>query len=236
VSPLPVPRDCPRRWSAGPRRAEQPESLSIVLVPSLLEDSEPMLLTSTICPGPQQGRLPAAGRSRDDRDLPRRRAVQGSEKLSPVNQPRVARPSSLGIRPASVVLTARITMIRWWPLTCLLARLGWTRTAARDVPVIQGEIPWHHLPLAPLACPPCPTTHRSRGHRWARPWTIRGTTSRARMHPGPGHRAVLPVEDLHRRARVLAAADIEILVWTTAFAILQSTCLDQGPSSPIHQW
>jgi hypothetical protein len=33
---------------------------------------------------------------------------------------------------------------------------------------------------------------------------------------------------------VLAAADIEIFVWTTTFAILQSIRLDQGPSSPIH--
>ena len=76
-----------------------------------------MLLTSTICPGPQQGRLPAASRSRDDRDLPRRRA----------------------------------------------------------------------------------------------PWKA--------YIGGP---------------EVLAAADIEIFFWTTAFAILQSIRLDQGPSSPIH--
>src|SRR5258708_205544 len=91
----------------------KPESLSIVLVPSHLEDSEPMLLTGTIRPGAQQGRLAAAGRRRDDRDLPRRRAVEGSEKTGPVNQPRVARHSPLGIRPASAVSTgARITMIR----------------------------------------------------------------------------------------------------------------------------
>src|SRR5258706_1100447 len=118
----------------------KPESLSIVLVPLHLEDGEPMLLTPTICPGPQQGRLPAAGRSRDDRDLPRRRAVEGSEKISPINQPRVVRHSPLGIRPASPVSTARES-----PLSgdgrspaCWRAWIrGEGRTAARDVPAIQ---------------------------------------------------------------------------------------------------
>ena len=38
-------------------------------------------------PGAQQRRLPAAGRSRDDRHLSRRRAIQGSDKITPVDQP-----------------------------------------------------------------------------------------------------------------------------------------------------
>jgi glyoxylase-like metal-dependent hydrolase (beta-lactamase superfamily II) len=33
---------------------------------------------------------------------------------------------------------------------------------------------------------------------------------------------------------VLAAADIEIFTWTTAFAIMQSLRLDRGPSGPVH--
>jgi len=44
-------------------------------------------LPRTAGPGAQQRRLPAAGRSRDDRHLPRRRAIQGSDKITPVDQP-----------------------------------------------------------------------------------------------------------------------------------------------------
>ena len=44
-------------------------------------------LPRTAGPGAQQRRLPAAGRSRDDRHLPRRRVIQGSDKITPVDQP-----------------------------------------------------------------------------------------------------------------------------------------------------
>src|SRR5258706_3113545 len=178
---------CPLTARAGglPDCVQQgkPESLSIVLVPLHLEDGEPMLLTPTICPGPQQGRLPAAGRSRDDRDLPRRRAVEGSEKISPVNQPRVVRHSPLGIRPASPVSTARESprsgdgrspaCWRAW-----VRREG--RTAAGDVPAIQKA----DLPDGPGL-------------------------------PRRGHESD-PPPIMAKYTRVLAAADIEIFVWTTA--------------------
>jgi hypothetical protein len=32
---------------------------------------------------------------------------------------------------------------------------------------------------------------------------------------------------------VLAAADVEILTWTTTFAIMQSLRLDSGPGGPV---
>ena len=41
----------------------------------------------TVGPRAQQRRLPAASRSRDDRHLPGRRAIQGGEKIIPVDQP-----------------------------------------------------------------------------------------------------------------------------------------------------
>ena len=34
--------------------------------------------------------------------------------------------------------------------------------------------------------------------------------------------------------RVLAAADIEVFITTTTFAIMQSLRLDRGPSGPVH--
>jgi hypothetical protein len=34
--------------------------------------------------------------------------------------------------------------------------------------------------------------------------------------------------------RVLAAADIEVFITTTTFAIMQSLRLDRGPSVPVH--
>jgi len=48
---------------------------------------EPARLPRTAGPGAQQRRLPAAGRRGDDRHLPRRRAIQGSDKITPVDQP-----------------------------------------------------------------------------------------------------------------------------------------------------
>jgi len=70
-------------------RAEhgQPEQLSVLLVALHLDDGEPMPLTRTVSPRAQQRRLSAASGSRDDRHLPRRRAIQSSEKITPVYQP-----------------------------------------------------------------------------------------------------------------------------------------------------
>ena len=70
-------------------RAEQgkPELLSVVLVALHLQHGEPMSLTRTVGPRAQQRRLPTAGGSRDDRHLPRRGAIQGSKKITPVDQP-----------------------------------------------------------------------------------------------------------------------------------------------------
>jgi len=44
----------------------------------------------------------------------------------------------------------------------------------------------------------------------------------------------IPSPIIAKYTGVLAAADIEIFVSTTAFAILQSMRLDLGPSSPVH--
>jgi len=65
----------------------QPELLGIVLAALHLHQGEPARLARTAGPRAQQRRLPAAGRRRDDRHLPRRRAIQGSNKISPVDQP-----------------------------------------------------------------------------------------------------------------------------------------------------
>jgi hypothetical protein len=62
-----------------------------LLVALHLHDREPMPLTRTVCPGAQQRRLPAAGRSGDDHHLLRRRAIQSGEKITPVDQPAIAR-------------------------------------------------------------------------------------------------------------------------------------------------
>ena len=70
-------------------RAEQgqPELLGILLIALHLNNGKPMLLPRTVGPGAQQRRLSAAGRSRDDRHLLGRREIQGSEKITPVDQP-----------------------------------------------------------------------------------------------------------------------------------------------------
>jgi hypothetical protein len=65
----------------------QPELLGVLLIALHLHDGEPARLPRTAGPGAQQRRLPAAGRRRDDRHLPRRRAIQGSDKITPVDQP-----------------------------------------------------------------------------------------------------------------------------------------------------
>jgi hypothetical protein len=65
----------------------KPELLSVLLVALHLDDGELMRLTRAVCPRAQQRRLPAAGGSRDDRHLPRRRAIQRGEQLTAVDQP-----------------------------------------------------------------------------------------------------------------------------------------------------
>ena len=77
-------------WGAGlTDRVEQgkPELLGVVLVALHLHDGELVRLPRTVGPRAQQTCLPAAGRSRDDCHSPRRRAIQGSYKITPVNQP-----------------------------------------------------------------------------------------------------------------------------------------------------
>jgi hypothetical protein len=70
-------------------RVEQgePELLGVLLVALHLQHSERARLPGTTGPGAQQRRLPAAGRSRDNRHLPRYRAIQGSDKITSVDQP-----------------------------------------------------------------------------------------------------------------------------------------------------
>ena len=84
-------------------RAEQgqPELLSILLIALHLHDSKPMPLPRTFGPGAQQRRLPAAGRSRDDRHLLGRREIQGSEKITPVDQPESCPSHQASVRTAN---------------------------------------------------------------------------------------------------------------------------------------
>ena len=65
----------------------QPELLGVLLAALHLHEGEPARLIRQASPGAQQRRLPAPGRGRDDRHLARRRAIQGSEKITPVDQP-----------------------------------------------------------------------------------------------------------------------------------------------------
>src|SRR5690242_9197981 len=102
-----------------------------------------MRLTRTVGPRTQQRRLSAAGRSRDDRHLLRRRAIESGEKITPADQPGLCpihrQKACLGAcagRPAAgdPVLSVsgqrtqcqrvRITRIRRPPFTCLAASLG----------------------------------------------------------------------------------------------------------------
>ena len=87
---------------AAPRQTDrveqsQPELLGILLIPLHLHDSKPVRLTGTVGPRPQQRRLPAAGRSRDDRHFLRRRAIKSGEKIIPVDQPGVIRATVKGL-------------------------------------------------------------------------------------------------------------------------------------------
>jgi hypothetical protein len=65
----------------------KPEQLGILLVALHLDHGEPMPLARTVGPGAQQRRLPAAGGSRDDRHLRRRRAIERGEQRTAVDQP-----------------------------------------------------------------------------------------------------------------------------------------------------
>ena len=59
----------------------------IIVVIDDLHEGEPARLTRPAGPRTQQRRLPAAGRRRDDRHLARRRAIQGNDEITPVDQP-----------------------------------------------------------------------------------------------------------------------------------------------------
>ena len=80
----------PRGWCGGglTDRVEQgkPELLGVLLVALHLQRRAERL-ARTVGPRAQQRRLAATGRRRDDRHLPRRRAIQGGEKITPVDQP-----------------------------------------------------------------------------------------------------------------------------------------------------
>jgi hypothetical protein len=76
-------------WGGIPHGAEQgkPEELGVVLVAFHLDDGDPVPRAGTTCPDAQPRRLPAPGRSRDGRQLPRRRAIESGEKGVPGDQP-----------------------------------------------------------------------------------------------------------------------------------------------------
>ena len=100
-----------------PDRVEQgqPEILGVVLIAVHRQDSEPVPLSRTAGPRAQQRGLPAAGRSRDDRDLPRRPAIKGGEKITPVDQPGSC--SSHRHGPALVSTPDTLTPVtRYWHL------------------------------------------------------------------------------------------------------------------------
>jgi hypothetical protein len=65
----------------------QPELLGVLLAALHLHEGERVRLTGSASPGAQQRGFPAASRSRDNRHLAGRRAIQGSDKITPVDQP-----------------------------------------------------------------------------------------------------------------------------------------------------
>src|ERR1022692_2735422 len=65
----------------------KPELLGVLLVALHLQDCQPVRLTWPTCPGPEQRSLAAACGGRDKRYLRCRRAIQGREKFSALNQP-----------------------------------------------------------------------------------------------------------------------------------------------------
>jgi ribosomal protein S30 len=64
----------------------EPELLGILLIAPHLHGGNPVALTRAGCPRTQQARFPAASGSRDDRHLPRRRAIKSYEKVTPIDQ------------------------------------------------------------------------------------------------------------------------------------------------------
>jgi hypothetical protein len=80
-----------------------------VLVALHLQDREPVPLIRTAGPGAEQRRLPAAGRRRDDRHLLGRGAIQGREKIIPVDQPEGCPSHQASVR---IFPAWRITKIR----------------------------------------------------------------------------------------------------------------------------
>ncbi len=65
----------------------EPELLRVLLIALHLQHRDPVRRSEMRCPGAQQRRLAAPGRRRDDRYLPRGRAVKGSEQPGPADQP-----------------------------------------------------------------------------------------------------------------------------------------------------
>jgi len=59
----------------------KPEKLGVMPVAAYLHDDEPASRAGTFGPGAQQRRLPAAGRSRDGRHLPRCHAVEAGDEI-----------------------------------------------------------------------------------------------------------------------------------------------------------
>ena len=84
----------------------QPEKLGVVLARLHLHDRQPARLARTVRPRAQQRGLPAAGRSRDDRHLPRRRPVEGGDKMVACDQRGGVRASAARPRPAFLTFTA----------------------------------------------------------------------------------------------------------------------------------
>jgi hypothetical protein len=88
---------CPRQLFAVAGRARglpegaedgKPELLGVLLIAPHLNDCQPIQLTRTISPRPQQRSLAAAGGRRDQRYLRCCCAIQGRDKVSALNEPR----------------------------------------------------------------------------------------------------------------------------------------------------
>jgi len=77
------------RAAQTPDRVEQgkAEVLGVLLVALHLDYGELVRPIRPVRPRAQQRRLPAAGRSRDDRDPSCRRIIQGGEKITSIDQP-----------------------------------------------------------------------------------------------------------------------------------------------------
>ena len=153
---LPVEVGC-RCWQFGAavrtgrvtNRAEegQPELLGVLLIALHLHEGEPARLARTAGPGAQQRRLPAAGRSRDDRHLLRRRTIQSGEKITPVDQPESCpshrqRPA-LYLCPTPSVGVAILALSLSVPgqRTCCQRRTNSSPSVRRALPSTTGVLP-----------------------------------------------------------------------------------------------